>query len=142
MSFSTIPIYLRALLPNVDADFKEWDDAFNIENIPSTILDKSWHVGYSSFTYQGSAQNCLGYSCPVTLSLFLKGYRHPQEAIDSALFFADAITKEVCKPSNRLNQAYIKNVLPGTIRMRALAQDNDNTVVLELGFNFNVYLHL
>lgn len=142
MSFDTLRPYIQSRLRVVDPDLTEWEDAFNIENIPASILDKAWHLTFGAFLYVGTAHNCFAYQCPITLRLFLKGYRTPQLGVDSALFFSESITKEVCKPSQRLTQAKIKNVLPTSINIRELAQDNDNTVILEMGFNFNVFLEI
>jgi hypothetical protein len=124
----------------VDPDFKEWEDGFNVENIPSTILDKSWHFVFNPSNYIGSAHTCLNFTAPVMLRVFLKGYRNPKEAIDTALLFADAIIKECTKPINRLNQPKIKNVLPGIVSVQELGSTNDNSVILELQFNCTIIL--
>ena len=140
MSFIDLRSYFEARMKTVDPDLRQWKDAFNIENIPSTILDKSWHVNFGPFSYIGTAHTCLSFTCPVTLQVFLKGYREPKEAVDSAMKFADAIVKESCKPTNRLNQPNIKNVLPNLISIRELAQANDNCAVLELIFECEVMI--
>lgn len=140
MSFIDLRPYFEARMKTVDQDLREWPDAFNIENIPSGILDKSWHVEFGPFNYTGTAHTCLHFDCPVRLQVFIKGYREPKEAVDSALKFADAIVKECCKPSNRLNQATIKNVLPNLIDIRELAQGNDNCAVLELTFDCEIVI--
>lgn len=134
-SFITLRQYFVDRMAAVDPDLKEWDDAFNIENIPSSVLDKSWHITFGTFNYTGSAHTCLNFDCPVTLSVMFKGYRAPKEAIDTALTFADSIVKECTKPVQRLNQPSIKNVLPGIVNIRELGASNDNVVVLEIQFN-------
>ena len=138
MSFNTIRPYFEERLNAVDKELKEWEDAFNIENIPSSILDKSWHISFDTFNYTGTAHTCLSFDCPVTLNVFLKGYRNPKEAIDTALIFADAIIKECTNPVHRLNQSKIKNVLPGLMNVREYAPSNDNAAVLEMQFTCEV----
>ncbi len=91
-------------------------------------------------TYQGTAHVCLSFNSPVRISVALKGYREPQEAVDRAHLLADAIIKECCKPVNRLTQGHIKNVLPNLVDVRALTQDNDNVAVLELSFDCEVII--
>lgn len=141
MSFVDLKPYFDARMKAVHTDFRRWPDAFNIQNIPSGILDKSFHIEVGPFSYTGTAHTCLHFDCPVKLSVFLKGYRDPdKQAVDSALKFADAIVKESCKGLNRLNQATIKNVLPTLIDVRALAQGNDNAAVLELTFSCEVVI--
>lgn len=138
MSFNTLRAYFETRMAVTDPDLHEWEDAFGVDNIPSGILDHSWHIEFGPFNYVGTAHTCLEFNCPVSLRVYLKGYRYPKEAIDSGMILADAIVKECCKPLNRLNQPYIKNVLPNTIDVRALGQTNDNAVVLSLSFDCNV----
>lgn len=139
MSFVDLRTYFESAMGQVDPDFREWEDAFNIENIPSSILDKSWHIQFGPFSYNaGGAHTCLSFSCPVVLNVFFKGYRNPKEAIDTALVFADAIVRECTKPVLRLNQPRIKNVLPSLGSVRELATTNDNAAVLELQFTCEV----
>lgn len=138
MSFLTLRQYFETSMLNVDSEFREWEDAFNIDNIPSTILDKSWHLRFQPFSFLRNAQTCMNFDCPVTLNVFVKGYRNPKEAVDTALILADAIIKECTKPVRRLNQPAIKNVLPNLVDVRELAQSNDNAAVLELQFNCEV----
>jgi len=135
MSFKTIRPYFQERMSAVDNEFKEWEDAFDIDNIPATILDKSWHLRFQPFSYNtGGAHTCLSFECPITLSVFVKGYRNPVEAVDMALIFADAILKECTKPVQRLNQPKIKNVLPNNVSVRELSDSNDNAAVLEIQF--------
>ena len=140
MSFAALKPYFQDRMATVDPELKEWEDAFNIENIPSNILDKSWHIAVGSANYTGTAHTCVHFSCPITLSVFFKGYRVPKEAVDSALVMADAIVKECVKPLNRLNQANIKNVLPSLVNVRELGQSNDNVAVLEISFSCEVVI--
>ncbi len=140
MSFSHLKPYFQTMLATVDSELKEWEDAFNIENIPAGILDKSWHIDFGTFSYVGTAHTCLSFNCPVTLQVALKGYKEPKGAIDTALILADAIITECMKPVNRLNQPKIKNVLPGFVNTRAQANSNDNNVILEIQFNCNVMI--
>lgn len=142
MSFSTIRPYFQDRMIAVDSELREWEDAFNLENIPSTILDKSWHIQFNPMGYNtGGAQTCLSFDCPVTLSVFFKGYRNPREAVDTALIFADAIIKECTKPVQRLNQPNIKNVLPSLVSVRELDTTNDNAAILEIQFSCEVRLN-
>ena len=138
MSFSTIKPYFQEALSAVHPDLKEWEDAFNLDNIPSSVLDKSWHIRLQPSSYVRAAHTSLLFRAPVTLSICFKGYRNPKEAVDTALEFADAIIKECTNPVRRLNQPKIKNVLPGIVDVREMGTTNDNVCVLELSFNCDV----
>ncbi len=140
MSFNTIRPYFGDRMAAVDPDLREWTDAFNIENIPSSILDKSWHLTFGNFNYTGTAHTCMSFDCPITLRVMLKGYRQPSEAVDTALIIADAILKECTRPVQRLNQPSIKNVLPSFVSVNALDTTNDNAAILEIQFSCQVIL--
>lgn len=141
MSFATIRPYFQERMKAVDPDFREWEDAFNINNIPSSILDKSWHLDFSTFSYNtGGAHLCLSFDCPISLSVVFKGYRAPSEAVDMAMLFADSIIKECTKPTHRLTQPKIKNVLPSSVSVRELSDSNDNSAVLEIQFSCEVII--
>lgn len=135
MSFAAIRPYFNARMLAVDPDFREWEDAFNVDNIPSTMFDKAWHLEFSPSTFGQANQACLTFLVPVSLKVFLKGYRSPKDAVDKALSLAESIVKEASGPSNRLNQPLIKNVLPNLVDVRKLSETNDNSVVLEISFN-------
>lgn len=141
MSFIDLRPYFQARMKTVDEDLREWEDGFNIENIPSTILNKSWHFKTGLFSNIGAqGHTAFKFTCPVTINVILKGYGQPKEAIDTALFLSDAIVKECTDVVHRLNQANIKNVLPDTVNIRELSQTNDNIVVLEMQFNCTVMI--
>lgn len=140
MTFFSLRQYFVDRMRNVDADLREWEDAFNVENIPASILDKSWHLSFSPFQYTGTAHTCLNFNAPTLLRVFLKGYRYPKEAVDRALNMADAIVKECTDPKNRLNQAGIKNILPGSIVIQELGSGNDNAAILEIQFSNTVII--
>jgi hypothetical protein len=140
MSFITLRQYFEDRMAAVDSELREWEDAFSIENIPSTILDKSWHIEFGPFSYTGSAHTCLAFDSSASLKVCLKGYRNPKEAVDTALILADAILSEVTDPTKRLNQPKIKNVLPRFVDVRQLGTSNDNVAVLEIQFNCNVMI--
>lgn len=140
MSFVDVKPYFQERFKTVDPDLNEWQDAFDINNIPAQIIDKAWHIRVGTTSYQGTAHECLGFAAPVDLKVCLKGYRTPYEAIDNAHALADAIIKECCKSTNRLNQANIKNVLPNLVNVREIGPSNDNVVVLEISFNVLIYI--
>lgn len=140
MSFIDLRAYFQERMLTVDPDLREWDDAFSVDNIPSTILDKSWHIQFEQFNYTGTAHTCLSFDSPVKIRVLFKGYRVTKEAVDTALTMADAIVKECTKPVHRLNQPNIKNVLPAFISINQLGATNDNVVILEINFRCEVIL--
>jgi hypothetical protein len=142
MALETIKPYFRAAMLRADPNLVEWEDAFNVDNIPQTQLDCAWHLTLGTATFVKYDQGCLWYNVPLTLQLFFKGYRTPAVAVDNALLKAEAIIKESCRHSFRLSQPYIKNLTPKDYNIEALTGDNDNTAKLVMTFECSVHIDL
>ena len=114
---------------------REWKDGFNWENNPSTILDKSYHLefprGYRDGAYDMATSDIR---MEVTVRVFLKGFRNPADAIQSALAYWDAITARLLATENRTGTV-IKNVYYDSHQILPLSSSNDNVVVLEITFS-------
>lgn len=114
--------------------FKEHKDAFNYENIPSTIINKSYHIetptGGRRGTYTNQSQE-LEHDC--VIRVFFKGYRYPATAIDEAMTNYNTILATVLSSSNRLN-AGIKNIYLNDVSIKPFGATNDNLVLLEITF--------
>ncbi len=114
--------------------YNEWTDAFNIENIPSSILDKSFHVESGAIASSASNHQPHRFDCSITTRLFLKGYNNPSEAVDDAYVHCEDILGEILSPSNRLG-TNVHDVQPVSIAVDPLTASNDNSVVLIIIFN-------
>jgi hypothetical protein len=147
MSFSSIKPYIRERLAAVSSDLREWEDGFNIQNIPETILDNSWHITFNQASQVSLNQDCLRYTYPITLNIFLKGYRSPADAIDNANLLGESILREVLKHANRLNIAAsttgkIINVLSTSFSLNPIDASNDNIVRLQIGFDCDIFIDI
>jgi len=141
MSFTGLKPYFKTRLDSINSGaLKEWADAFNVDNIPATALDKAYHIEIQPASYVGSAHGCLGFSASVRVRAFFKGHARPALAIDKAAEYVDSIIKECCKSTNRLNEPKVKNILPNSVDIKALEQSNDNVAVLDIVFSCTVYL--
>ena len=139
MSFDTIRPYFQARMRAADPEFVEWEDAFNIDNIPNSQLDCAWHISIGGGTLVTFNQFCLGMDVSVTVNAWVKGYRTPMEAVDSGLEKLESILKECCRHSQRLTQPYIKNVVPTSFNVEALSATNDNIARLVINFTLRVH---
>lgn len=129
---SEIRPYFRS---HMDAlNFKEHKDAFNYENIPSTIINKSYHLdtgtGGRKGEYTNQSQD-IEHDCVVRV--FFKGYRYPALAIDEAMTSYDTILARVLSAENRL-QVGIKNIYLNDVSIKPYQASNDNLVLLEITF--------
>lgn len=135
MSMTEVRTYFRARLNALN--YREHPDGFNFENIPQTILDRSYHLEIGLITGSTANQETHNFSYPLTIRIFLKGFRDPAAKIDDAIGQAEVILADVLKPSNRLGVT-IKDVVPDTVQVIPLDGTNDNDMILQMDFTTNL----
>lgn len=138
MSLKPIRQYFKDRISSLDSDYVEHTDAFNTANIGENNLDKAFHIFYGSA--QTSALNHLTTLDVVnaTVSIFLKGYRDPIEALDDSMDFANKFRIECIKPAFATTGEFIKNVVCTSINASPINEQNDNSIVIRLEFNITV----
>lgn len=132
MSLINARQYFRTKLKSIG--YKEWSDPLNVENIPSTILDKAFHIEHPSIDPISINQQSLDINHRINIKTFYKGFSEPQLAMDKALTELERILQAVMPAVSRLNISNVKNIIFQGAFPRALSQSNDNVVVLELNF--------
>lgn len=141
MSWSNVRPYFNAILNQLE--YREWVDGFATDNIPDSVLDKSYHVGLGPI--DGIRQNQLDQETEfsVVLRTYHKGYRNSQEAIDTAVAEAEAIMKRLVKVEEidgRVNTAGILNVLFNEAAFDPIDASNDNAVVVTSSYTVRVVI--
>lgn len=140
MALSAVRPYFRSVLGGLG--FSEWDDAFNFDNIPDTIIDKSYHIGPVSSSNVTMQQRKLSYTASINIKVFFKGFRSPKDALDEAMIQGDNILAASLKPSTRNAGATLKNVNFDSLEAVPMDISNDNVVRLEIGFTCDLLLPL
>lgn len=135
MSLTAVKAYFETRLDALN--YHEWDDAFNIENIPDTLVDKAYHVEFNSISSSGTSHKVHEFDFPVTVRVFLKGFRDVDAAKDDAVVQYESILGGVLAPANRLGTA-IKDIVPNNMVLLPIAQSNDNDIILEMTFTAKV----
>lgn len=139
MSLNKCLPYFRARCKAIG--LKEWTDGFNIQNIPSNILDKSFHITHGTMTGLKQNQQDQEINFPIQVRIFTKGYREPSLAIDSAIQLTENLIIECLKPTNRLTQSSgIKNMVFENANYEPIDGSNDNAVVATINFRAFVLL--
>ena len=135
MSFATVRPFLRNQFESLG--FREWNDGFNFANIPSNLLDKSFHI--ESGPRSGGPANQIDhdFSYPVVIRVFKKGFRYPGDALDDADATIDTVYGAVLNPVNSLGTD-IKDIVPDTVSTIQLGPTNDNAIIIE--FNLTIIL--
>lgn len=130
MTLDVVRSYFRSRA-NEQSGWSEWTDGFNTENIPSSILDKKYHLGVPSISPSLIEQRDLTASASISIEAFFKGYRDPATCIDTAVSQTQAFIKTCLKASNRCT---FINVSLNGLDFEALNADNDNHVKATVSF--------
>lgn len=114
--------------------YKEWQDGFNFENIPLTLLNKSYHIETNRGTGTRLNQYDLEHEQTLTLRFFLKGYRNPAQAVDEAHVEIEKILKKILLCLDRVTQPRIKNISYNNYLIEKFDDSNDNSLIVTLEF--------
>lgn len=139
MSLSLVRPYFKARCLAVG--LTEHPDVFNFNNVPSTIIDYSFHVEFFSANGTRLNQNDQEITIPCEVLFYVKGYRNPAEGMDRAIAKAESLIYEVLRPVNRLGTC-LKNVSLGSINFEPLSNANDNAIKTRISFNVFTSLFL
>jgi len=129
--------FFKSNILECDPSLKEWKDAFNIDNIPESIIDNAFHIAIDDInTVEGdcSVTDQVG----VAVTLFKKGFRETQDAHDALLDKAIAIRLSSLNVS-KYNQTFIRNVESVTTTATDI-ESNDNLIIVTT--NYVAYLTL
>jgi hypothetical protein len=132
MSLTLVRPYFKARCLAVG--LTEHTDVFNFQNVPSSIVDYSFHVEFFSANGVKLNQHDQEITIPCNVSFYVKGYRNPAEGMDKAIAKCEALIKEVLAPANRLGQC-LKNVTLGSVAFEPIAASNDNSIKVQISFN-------
>jgi hypothetical protein len=131
MAISDVRQYFRDRMSALN--YSEWRDGFNIENVPSSILEGTYHIESGEIASTASNHQIHTFECPIILRIFIKGFNDPIQAIDDAFDTSEDVLAEILLPSNRLDEA-IKDVVPDSINVEPLSTSNDNSMILVMTF--------
>lgn len=132
MSIKLIRPYIRTRMNALG--FKEHLDAFNVEDIPSTVLNKSYHIGQGPVETRQIQMDYSEVEMGITLKFFIKGFKDTSSGIDTAIAFTEDILESIIKPSNRLS-GNVKDVIFNSAIYEPLAVSNDNAIIATLDLN-------
>jgi hypothetical protein len=136
MSLSDVRPYFRTQLDSLA--FTEWEDAFQDDNIPSTLMDRAYFQSLVGVTGTETGATHLEMTATVEVRCYFKGYREPAVALDEAIDRSEEVIKACC---NTLNQAGtgIKGVYLVSLGLEPLNLDtNDNVVRAVMVFDCRV----
>lgn len=131
--FTSVRSYFRTQLSALG--FTEWKDVFNVDNIPSTKLDKSFHLSAPTGTrrdvYDMQSQDV---ECEIIVRTVRKGYKDPAGAVDQCVVDLDDIIHRCLDASRRFSVSGVKNIYYSGHTIEPVDSTNDNVAVLEITF--------
>lgn len=139
MSLSFVAPYFESIL--TEQGWTRWEDPFKTDNIPSDILDHSFHIEIGDITGEGQNQTALETRTNVVVRLFRKGFQNPNAVKEELLREVQALLCEALKHSKRLT-ATIKNVEFISARFEPLNFENDNSMLATVSFRTRVLLNI
>jgi len=135
--------YISTQIVSVDPRLEQWTDAFNIENIPSTIYDNAYHIFYSVPTMD-KEQGLVDLSISSTITLFFKANRDVQTIFDTAMDTGNSVAIALMnvhniQEYNTVNdlQNYIISVDVNSV-LPTNPDSNDNRVIITLDADINI----
>ena len=116
--------------------FELWDDAFPVDNIPSTISDRAFQIEIGSITSGAANQRTHIFRMPLNVRVIRRGFRYPNEARSSALVDADTILAGLLAASFRLGPIVddVKDLIPTSVDLGGRRGTNNKNIILSLSF--------
>ena len=137
MSITAIKPYLSSKLK--EFGLTEWEDGFGDDNIPSTILDRSFHQRFISASGVSTSQETFEMLIIHSVKIYFKGFNSPAMAIDEALLACQTIIADLLNYSDFMS-AGLKGLSLDSFTVEPMdATVNDNIVMAEIVFNIRVF---
>lgn len=142
MSVSQVRTYFNARVQEVDSNLKVWDDAFNINNVPESLVDTYYHVQYNNVAVSSNNDVSFEDSVSVVVTLWKKGFRDPIAAYDELNDLGLCIRLNAVQPSKISLTDNIRQVECTSVTSSPIEDSNDNIVQLSLEFNARLFFKI
>jgi len=144
MSFVDVRPYFRKVIKEADAKLVEWNDAFNEDNIPKTIIDKRcFHILVGKFKVVNIDQpRFIQFSGDATITLYYPAAKNLPQNVDDIIAKGQAIVERAMMAKNRVTQPSIKSVQVINFDPSPMSRSNDNAVRLTIDFSLVIVLEL
>lgn len=138
MSLSQIrPFFSETLAA---AGLTEWDDAFNFENIPSSLVDKAFHQQFVGFQGQTTTAQDIEIMGQVAVRCFFKGFRDPASAVQESVVMSEDVIRACVNPESFAG-TQIKGIYFTSLDIQPYDETgNDNIVVAVIVFDVRVFV--
>ena len=136
MSFSQVRTYINSRIATLYPDLIEWQDAFNVENIPTVLLNTRYHIQYGSSTSSSQIDKHIEDLFGITITIFKQGYNSENTAIDELMDIAHCIRMDLIDHRNlETFGGDLEDFISTSITPTPIAASNDNIIQVQLEFN-------
>jgi hypothetical protein len=139
MSLGSVFPYIQNKMESIG--YTEHSDEFDLDNVASTILDKSFSIQLGEFSASVASQLDYEWSIPISLYVYLNGYQRPSDAMTDAINKASVAMDEIIDVGDRYTQTGIRNIKPTSLDFKKYAQDADHIIVIKIGLEATVHIY-
>jgi hypothetical protein len=137
MSLTAVRPYFKTQLGTLG--YKEHKDAFNVENVPSQALAKTYQLNIGSPRQVMVDQQSINIQTPVTLTMYGKAAKDTTISTDAAFEMVEEVVTLLMRPTNRLTQTF-KNLLLLSVEVVPIDESNDNAIEVRMNFEVHTIL--
>lgn len=132
---SQVRDYFRSRVSESNPNLKEWTDALNTENVPESLVDKSYHINISNFSGVDKNDSIISYSVPCVVTVWRKGFKDTIGAHDFLLNEANCLILNASQFLKINASENIRSVNPQSILVEGIDGSNDNIMKATITFN-------
>jgi len=119
--------------------FTEWEDAFGEDNLPSTVIDRSYHQRIVSVSGTAVNQESLEYFIIHEIKVYFKSFNNTDLGVDAALLESESVIVKCCNLPE-YSTAGLKGVFLDSLDVSPFDNNvNDNLMVATIQFNVRVF---
>lgn len=130
MSFKPVRQYLTDRLLEVDSDFEVYDATFANDFVGDNDFNKRFHIFYGNITATVANQNTTTDTINAVVTLYFRGYRDSNEALDAAMDIANEYRMNCLRQSKLAGQIHIKRVVCNSIAAEPMPENDQQFKVL------------
>jgi hypothetical protein len=126
--------YVRGAMSGLPGGYKEWLSGFNSENIPRSVIDKSYFVKFGAARTKQTDQRSSQLEMPFVVQVYRGGQRDSLANRDAGISSFDAVLKAMIKIIPATNSAGVLNVTFQGGAPRQFDKSNEHAVLVEMSF--------
>lgn len=137
MSISLIKPYFTQQLNALG--LTEWTDAFGEDNLPSTVVDRSYHQRVVTVSGTSINQETLEYLVNHELKIYFKSFNDTDLGVDNALIESESVIVKCCNLPE-YSTAGLKGVFLDSMDVSPFDNEvNDNLMVATIQFSVRIF---